>query len=122
MVKAEWKAAEGIYEVDIQDAQGNIKKDWCNTLINCSGVLNNWKCKITLQRSSGKAHTLKGPDIPGRPSFKGQMTHSAAWDHNTDYSGKKVAIIGIGSSGIQITPEVQKGMLPDREVRTIRWH
>lgn len=92
VVKAEWKDDEGIYEVEIRDAQGNIKKDWCNALINCSGVLNNWKW----------------PDIPGRTSFKGDMVHTAAWDKKVKPAGKKVAIIGIGSSGIQVLPQMQK--------------
>lgn len=36
--------------------------------------------------------------------------HSAAWDQTYDFTDKKVAVIGIGSSGIQILPEVAKGI------------
>lgn len=50
-----------------------------------------------------------GPDFKGLKSFKGDLLHSARWDDKVDYKNKKVAIIGIGSSGIQITPRIQKG-------------
>lgn len=45
MVRAEWKDDQGIYEVDIKQADGKVVQDWCNTLINCSGVLNEWACE-----------------------------------------------------------------------------
>lgn len=54
------------------------------------------------------------PDIPGLHDFKGHITHSAHWDHSFDYSNKRIAVIGNGSSGIQITPQMAK--LPGTEV------
>lgn len=36
--------------------------------------------------------------------------HSARWDDTYDFTGKKVACIGIGSSGIQIVPNLAKGI------------
>jgi cation diffusion facilitator CzcD-associated flavoprotein CzcO len=41
--------------------------------------------------------------------FQGKLMHSASWDSSFDFRGKKAAVIGIGSSGIQIMPEVAKG-------------
>jgi cation diffusion facilitator CzcD-associated flavoprotein CzcO len=34
--------------------------------------------------------------------------HSAKWDHSYDYSDKRIAVIGNGSSGIQILPQLAK--------------
>ena len=34
--------------------------------------------------------------------------HSAHWDESYALEGKKVAVIGVGSSGIQILPQVAK--------------
>jgi cation diffusion facilitator CzcD-associated flavoprotein CzcO len=34
--------------------------------------------------------------------------HTAAWDHSYDWTGKKVAVIGNGSSAIQMVPHLQK--------------
>lgn len=45
----------------------------------------------------------------GMDRFKGQLVHSALWDETVEVAGKNVAIIGIGSSGVQILPEVAKG-------------
>jgi cation diffusion facilitator CzcD-associated flavoprotein CzcO len=48
--------------------------------------------------------------------------HSARWDQGYDFSGKKVANIGIGSSGVQIVPQLAKvaGSM-DVYIRTQTW-
>jgi cation diffusion facilitator CzcD-associated flavoprotein CzcO len=46
------------------------------------------------------------PDIPGIGSFTGRLFHSARWDHQFDFRGKRVGVIGTGASGIQIVPEL----------------
>jgi|TARA_R110002073_G_scaffold68403_1_gene169997 cation diffusion facilitator CzcD-associated flavoprotein CzcO len=48
------------------------------------------------------------PDIDGIEDFKGHKIHSARWDHDYDFRGKKVAVIGTGASAIQIIPELVK--------------
>lgn len=45
VAKAEWKEGEGIYNVDIKNANGEIVHDWCHVLINAAGILNSWKCE-----------------------------------------------------------------------------
>lgn len=50
----------------------------------------------------------KWPKIEGLHDFKGKLLHSAAWDTETDLTGKTVGIIGTGSSAIQCVPKVQK--------------
>jgi cation diffusion facilitator CzcD-associated flavoprotein CzcO len=49
----------------------------------------------------------KLPDIPGVETFAGAMFHSAAWDHDHDLTGERVAVIGTGASAIQFVPEIQ---------------
>lgn len=49
------------------------------------------------------------PDIPGLHSFQGPLVHSAAWDSSVSYKGKRVAVLGCGSSGVQIVPTIQPG-------------
>lgn len=43
------------------------------------------------------------PDIEGLESFEGPMFHSSRWDHSHDWRGKRVGLIGTGSTAIQIT-------------------
>ena len=49
----------------------------------------------------------KLPDIPGIDSFEGRIFHSAAWDHDYDLEGKRVAVIGTGASSIQFVPKIE---------------
>lgn len=47
------------------------------------------------------------PSLPGLKSFKGEMFHSARWNHDYDLTGKRVAVIGTGASAIQFVPQIQ---------------
>jgi len=47
------------------------------------------------------------PKIPGLDKFKGNKVHSAKWDPSLDLKGRNVALIGAGSTGIQILPAIQ---------------
>lgn len=42
------------------------------------------------------------PDIPGRDTFEGDLVHTAQWPEDLDVSGKRVAVIGTGSTGQQV--------------------
>ncbi|MDN3646129.1 NAD(P)/FAD-dependent oxidoreductase [Pontixanthobacter aestiaquae] len=53
--------------------------------------------------ASGALHHPKMPDIEGLDSFAGGSCHSARWDDSVDLTGKRVGIIGSGSTGTQLT-------------------
>ena len=45
------------------------------------------------------------PDIPGLSKFKGEWYHTGNWPKEpVDFTGKRVAVVGTGSSGIQSIP------------------
>ena len=46
------------------------------------------------------------PELPGLDTFAGPRWHSARWDHATDLTGARVAVIGNGASAIQFVPPV----------------
>lgn len=47
------------------------------------------------------------PDIPGLDRFQGDWYHTSAWPHDkVDLSGKRVGLIGTGSTGIQAVPVI----------------
>ena len=50
------------------------------------------------------------PPFEGTDRFQGEQFHTARWptDHEPDFTGKRVAIIGTGASGVQLTPHVAK--------------
>ncbi|MEV4251149.1 NAD(P)/FAD-dependent oxidoreductase [Streptosporangium canum] len=54
----------------------------------------------------GQLNRPRLPDIPGMSSFGGAAFHSARWDHSQDLTGRRVAVIGNGSSAAQLIPRV----------------
>jgi cation diffusion facilitator CzcD-associated flavoprotein CzcO len=68
--------------------------DESDIFIKATGILNRWEW----------------PKIPGLDRFKGTLLHSAdknSWSAGFDPTGKRIAVIGGGSSGIQIVPQLQ---------------
>ena len=53
--------------------------------------------------ATGILHHPKLPDIEGLDSFSGPAFHSARWDHSVPLEGRRVGLVGTGSSGVQIT-------------------
>jgi 4-hydroxyacetophenone monooxygenase len=54
----------------------------------------------------GVLNRPKLPDISGLESFAGPAFHTAQWDKNFDWRGKRVAMIGTGASGHQVGPTI----------------
>ncbi|MBK7115911.1 MAG: NAD(P)/FAD-dependent oxidoreductase [Proteobacteria bacterium] len=49
------------------------------------------------------------PRIAGLDTFRGQLLHTGAWPREgVDFTGKRVAVIGTGSSGVQVIPEIAR--------------
>ncbi|OBT97370.1 hypothetical protein VE01_04370 [Pseudogymnoascus verrucosus] len=87
IVGAAWTDEEGKWKLTVKDiATGEEKTDYCDVFLNGGGVLNKWKW----------------PTVPGLHDFTGKLMHSATWDQSYNFTGKKIAVIGAGSSGVQI--------------------
>lgn len=57
--------------------------------------------------ATGPLSVPKDPEIPGLDRFRGEVYRAAKWPHRpVDFAGKRVGIIGTGSTGIQIVQEV----------------
>jgi cation diffusion facilitator CzcD-associated flavoprotein CzcO len=52
--------------------------------------------------ATGVLHQPAYPDIEGLDSFAGPSFHSARWNHDVPLAGKRVGVIGTGSTAIQI--------------------
>ncbi|KAL4863520.1 hypothetical protein BDV12DRAFT_206405 [Aspergillus spectabilis] len=88
-VGARWNDSLGKWFVQIFDeSTGQVFEDSADVFMTGTGLLNEWKW----------------PGIPGLHTFKGKLLHSASWDESYDIQNKTVAVIGAGSSGIQIVP------------------
>ncbi|MFB7722465.1 flavin-containing monooxygenase [Nocardia sp. NPDC056100] len=56
--------------------------------------------------ATGFLHRPKRPDIAGLDDFAGTVMHSSRWDHTVDLTGKRVGVIGSGSTGTQLVSEL----------------
>ena len=54
------------------------------------------------------SRSRSSPTSPASTPSRGEIFHSARWNHDYDLAGKRVAVIGTGASAIQIVPEVGK--------------
>ena len=67
-----------------------------------------YRCRFLIT-AIGCLSTGQIPDFPGRDSFAGEAYHTGAWPHEgVDFAGKKVAVIGTGSSGVQSIPVIAR--------------
>jgi cation diffusion facilitator CzcD-associated flavoprotein CzcO len=90
--KTTWQEDEGIWKVETRDlATGETVHDWCNILVHACGYLNKpaW------------------PKLPGLKDFQGIKVHTGDYDTSISLKGKKVLLIGAGSSAVQILPAIQ---------------
>lgn len=77
---------------------------------------------LSLPQANQTQSSWSWPKIPGIELFKGKLLHSADWDTSYDWKNKNVAVIGIGSSGVQILPKVaQTAKHVDFFVRSSTW-
>lgn len=52
--------------------------------------------------ATGVLHHPALPDLPGLDAFAGPVFHSARWDHGVPLAGRRVGVVGTGSSAVQI--------------------
>tara|TARA_R110002003_G_scaffold351_17_gene19030 strand:- start:22464 stop:23861 length:1398 start_codon:yes stop_codon:yes gene_type:complete len=93
ITEATWDNDEGIWNLTIANPKtGDTRKDWAHVFVNGTGILNNWKW----------------PDIEGLHDFKGPLLHSACWNHDVKFDGITAGVVGVGSTSVQIVPQLQK--------------
>lgn len=62
------------------------------------------------------------PTIPGMDDFTGESFHSSNWPAGLDVAGKRIGVIGTGSSGIQLTSSLPElGAAVTQFVRSPQW-
>jgi cation diffusion facilitator CzcD-associated flavoprotein CzcO len=69
--------------------------------------------RLTAQFLIGALGTLSAPyrpDFPGLDDFAGELLHTGQWpqDPQINFAGRRVGVIGTGSSAIQIVPEIAR--------------
>ncbi|KAH8586249.1 hypothetical protein B0O99DRAFT_703109 [Bisporella sp. PMI_857] len=89
--KALWNDDSSTWTLTLAKTDGSeVWDEDCNVFLNGTGFLNAWRW----------------PDIPGLDTFHGRLFHTARFDENYDLTGKRVAVIGSGSSGVQVVASI----------------
>jgi len=52
--------------------------------------------------ATGVLHHPRMPSIAGLDDFGGHLFHSARWDHSVELRGRRIAVVGNGSTGVQL--------------------
>lgn len=102
---------------DRYDVRRSVKFDTRVVGVRWDDELSHWE----VTTDSGEVHTArwfvsgagtlsvpKGTDFPGVEDFDGQVLLTGNWREEQDLSGKRVGVIGVGSSGIQAISEISK--------------
>lgn len=101
-IGSEWSANDQMHTITFRQPNGNTFTHDANVVISASGPLS----------------TTVLPKLPGLETYKGIQFHALDWDETIDFRHKKVAVIGNGSTGIQI---VVSDQIPQRaRVQLIR--
>ena len=93
LVDAYWEDSEAKWRLEMESVlTGERSSQRFDFFITAIGHFNEWRM----------------PDYPGMDRYKGLLIHSSGWDPKFDPTGKRVATIGNGASGIQVTTELRK--------------
>lgn len=84
--KAVWDTRAGSYTVTLADGQTSTY----DVVITALGLLSNPRM----------------PDWPGLQEFSGPVFHTSRYDHGVDLTGKRVAVVGTGSTACQLAPTI----------------
>ncbi|KAK6213830.1 4-hydroxyacetophenone monooxygenase [Colletotrichum tabaci] len=89
----DWVDSRSVWKITIRDLKTDaIRVEEADFVLTAIGRFNAWKL----------------PDYPGIKDFKGTLRHASNWDPSFDPRDKKVAVIGNGASGIQLTSNLHK--------------
>ncbi|MEV0057113.1 NAD(P)/FAD-dependent oxidoreductase [Saccharopolyspora shandongensis] len=89
---ANWDDESQIWTVETIDDHGGERADEYDIVVSAVGQLNRPLI----------------PAIEGLDTFAGPAFHTAQWDHSVDFTGKRVALIGTGASGVQVGPALAR--------------
>jgi len=103
VIKAEWNPSSGKWDLQIHNTVSDqLVTDTADFVLSTTGALSRWRW----------------PDIAGLHDYRGLLMHSAAYNsdlgigeiegESEKWRDQTVAVIGVGSSAVQIVPSLQK--------------
>lgn len=93
VVEAAWIEEKSVWRVTLRDLEDNhVFHKEAEMLVSCVGTIS----------------IPKECNIPGHEKFRGDIWHSARWNHSVSLKGKRVAVVGNGCSAAQLVPYVTR--------------
>lgn len=97
-----------VFDTEVSETRWDEQaKNWAVTVVDADQGVSTETSDI-LVSAVGQLNRPLIPDVPGLEDFTGPAFHSAEWDHDIDFTGKNVAVIGTGASALQFAPSVAK--------------
>lgn len=91
VIEAQWSDDESVWKLKVRKEGSEERVDHVDVLLTAIGRFNAWRL----------------PDYSGINEYEGHIRHSSNWDPTFDPTGKNVAVIGNGASGLQLVPNLQ---------------
>ncbi|KAI0300612.1 FAD/NAD-P-binding domain-containing protein [Multifurca ochricompacta] len=107
--KAEWDADANVWVIETRDVRtGEKQVSRATALVSAIGIL----------------VVPRYPKLQGIELFEGEVFHSARWRHDVDLHGKRVGVVGNGSSATQFVPIISEDptIKVTNFVRTAMWY
>ncbi|OAL20468.1 hypothetical protein AYO20_11488 [Fonsecaea nubica] len=90
LVAANWDESSSTWICDVKTADGFRSTIRVRYLVTALGLLSKQNF----------------PDIRGLETFHGDLVHTGSWNPDLEVTGKRVAVIGSGSTGVQVVTEI----------------
>jgi 4-hydroxyacetophenone monooxygenase len=88
VIEASYEESSALWRARVRREDGGEEVLTANAVISAVGMLNRPQL----------------PSIDGLDSFAGPCFHSSRWQHDLDFEGKRVGVIGTGASAMQFAP------------------
>ncbi|KAF4614315.1 hypothetical protein G7Y89_g15424 [Cudoniella acicularis] len=92
VVAAKWDETTSKWNMTVRHKDGTEETKRPNFIISGSGLFS----------------TPNLPDIKGITSYNRPSFHTSYWDHSVEYHGKRIGLIGTGSTGTQTAPALAR--------------
>lgn len=129
MSVCKWLKEEEVWEITLNHmvaGAGDLSSKDRKRKIEKEGEKSVWvstetiRAKVLISAVGGLVEPKDAPqDVPGWDTFKGDVFHSARWNHDVDFNNKDVVVVGTGCSAAQFVPRLIKAPYNAKSVTQI---
>ena len=95
VVRAEWRTDDARWHLDVQRTDTGERAELsCGFLFSCAGYFR-----------YDRGHL---PEFAGSRDFRGPVIHPQRWPEGLDYEGKRIVVIGSGSTAVTLVPALAR--------------